>query len=95
MDFNAQYEAVRNERTKWEAFKQNEQFEKLKAGCEAQLMSRRLSTDSLRPTSLDALIDVGSTLSEMSGIRLVLSWPDIMIEQLLQQERILLERINE
>ena len=95
MSLNDDLEKIRAEKQEWQTLLDSPQWQKLKYGVEAQITGRRTGLDDLRPTSLDALIMAGSSMSEISGMKTVLTWPQIIIDQLALQERLLLEKINE
>lgn len=95
MSPNEQLEAVRKEMHEWRQLKDLPAYVRMCEGIDGQLRGRRAALDDLRPASLDALISLGASVSEMAGMRLVIGWPDIMLNELRLKERQLLEMINE
>lgn len=95
MSLNEQLEAVRQDMQVWKDLQSSKGWELMKIGVEAQLRGRRVALDDLRPGGIDALISIGGSISEMAGMRLVLGWPEIMLNELRLKEQQLLEMINE
>lgn len=95
MSLNEQLEAVRQDMQVWKDLQSSKGWELMKIGVEAQLRGRRVALDDLRPSGIDALISIGGSISEMAGMRLVLGWPEIMLNELRLKEQQLLEMINE
>ena len=95
MSLNQQLEDVRLELGQWQRLMDDAQYKKVASGMREQIRARQGACYGLIAHSLDALISMGSINAEVAGIECVLAYTQIMIDDLKQQERLILEQINE
>lgn len=91
---NDQLEEVRRQIGEWQRLLNDPQYQRLVFGLREQIRARQSACYGLIPTSLDALIAMGSGNAEIVGIESALSYPSVLIDDLKRAERNLLEQIN-